>query len=165
MPELHGERIAIFISSYIDKVGNDRRCRWSFARARALKEQAAHKIALGNYPVQRAGDMGKRMAGRHQHWMNALKQPVFAIFRYTDQTDAISQRCGFTDVRSADITDTGYIHAIEVDLRTKGKAGENRKFVCGIDAVDIESRVGLGITQRLSFGQNVVEIAIILLHG
>src|SRR3546814_11253546 len=57
----HGEGGAIFVARDVDDVGDDRRRRRPRARARALEEEAADEIALGDDGVERAGDIGERM--------------------------------------------------------------------------------------------------------
>jgi hypothetical protein len=52
----------------------------------------------------------------------------------------------------------------EIDLRAEGQAGEDRQLVRGIDPVDIEAGVGLGIAQLLRLGEHLAEIAALGLH-
>jgi hypothetical protein len=44
-------------------------------------------------------------------------------------------------------------------LRSESDRRENRKLVRRVDAVDVEGGIGLGIAQRLRFGEHVGEVA------
>ena len=52
----------------------------------------------------------------------------------------------------------------EIDLGAEGRAGQHRELVRGIDAVDVEARIGLGVARGLRLGQHDVEVAPGLAH-
>ena len=41
---------------------------------------------------------------------------------------------------------------VEIDPAAKGKPGKDAQLVGGVDAVDVEARVGLGVAQPLGLG-------------
>ena len=53
----------------------------------------------------------------------------------------------------------------EIDLGPERRAGQHRELVGGVDAVDVEAGIGLGVARRLRFGQHDVEVAAGLAHG
>ena len=53
---------------------------------------------------------------------------------------------------------------VERRPRAEREAGEDRQLVRRIDAVDVEARIGLGIAQRLRFGEHLGEVAALGLH-
>ena len=56
------------------------------------------------------------------------------------------------------------MHALEIDRTAEGDRGENGELMRGIDAVDVEARIGLGITQLLRLFQHLAEIAAAVTH-
>ena len=75
-----------------------------------------------------------------------------------EQLDAVAELVGERDVERRDVAD-----ALDIDARRnrprqpKASAGQDGELVRGIDAVDVEARVGLGVAQRLRLGQHVGE--------
>ena len=65
------------------------------------------------------------------------------------------------DVDAADALD---MDAGEIHLGAEGGAGQHRELVRGVDAVDVEARIGLGVARGLRLGQHVVEVAAGLAH-
>src|SRR3546814_6530491 len=53
---------------------------------------------------------------------------------------------------------------IDVELRPEAERGEDRQLVRRVDAVDVEARVGLGITLGLRGGQCIGEARALALH-
>ena len=56
------------------------------------------------------------------------------------------------------------MHAGEIDLGAERGAGQHGELVRGVDAVDVEAGIGLGIARRLRLGQHGVEVAAGLAH-
>ena len=52
----------------------------------------------------------------------------------------------------------------EIDLVGERDGGEQRELVRGVDAIDVEARIGFGITEALRLGQNRGEIAARFAH-
>src|SRR3546814_5494357 len=53
------------------------------------------------------------------------------------------------NVGRLDLADAVDRDIVEIEPRSKGEAGKDRKLVRGIDAVDVEARVRLGIAKPL----------------
>ena len=47
------------------------------------------------------------------------------------------------------------MHRLGIDFGAEGKAGQNGELVRGIEAADVERRIGLGIAEPLCFLQAV----------
>ena len=53
---------------------------------------------------------------------------------------------------------------VERDARAEGEAGQQGELVGGVEAADVEGRVGLGVALGLRLLQHVGEGAVLLLH-
>src|SRR3546814_11349823 len=74
-------------------------------------------------------------------------------------------RCALvTGVQTCALPISGDRDLIEGRPRAEREAGEDRELVRGVDAVDIEARIGLGIAQRLRLGEVVAEISAFAFH-
>src|SRR4029077_11465715 len=71
---------------------------------------------------------------------------------------------GIGDVGGGDVADALDVDAGEIDLAAKGDAGQDGELVGGVDAVDVEGGVSLGIAQALRIGEHVGELAATLAH-
>jgi len=134
-----------------------------------LKQQPARKIALCHHRIGCTVNMRKRVILGHQVGMHALEKagrPV-ALFHvgHADQPDDIAQRIGLGDIRRNNPADADSDNIVEIQLRAKRNARQNRQLVCGIDAIDVEGRVRLGVTHRLCLCQNLGEIGASVFHG
>ena len=96
--------------------------------------------------------------------MDALEQPVRPGLGDADQPHAIAERRRLGDVGGEHVADAAGRDVGERRARAERDAGEDRQLVRGIDAVDVEARVGLGKAQRLRLGQHLGEVAALGLH-
>ena len=108
--------------------------------------------------------MRERVVERHQHRMHPLEQPVRAILRHADQTDAEAQRGGLGNVGGDDVADAGGGDRVEIQLRTERQARKYGQLVRRIYAINVEAGISLGIAQFLCFLENLVEAPTFLLH-
>ena len=76
----------------------------------------------------------------------------------------IAELLGEIDVEPRDVADALGIDAGEIDRPAEGDAGEDRQLVRGIDAVDVEARIGLGVAELLRLGEHLGELAAALAH-
>ena len=53
---------------------------------------------------------------------------------------------------------------VEIDRAAERQAGQDGQLVGGVDAVDVEAGVGLGVAQLLGLGQHLGELAAALAH-
>src|SRR3546814_17832233 len=108
--------------------------------------------------------MRERMIERNEVRMDALEQSGAVRLGDAHQPDAIAERRGLGDIGGDHLTNTGDRDLIEGRTRAEREAGEERELVRGVDAVDIEARIHLGIAQRLRLGDDVAEIAAFPFH-
>jgi hypothetical protein len=160
----HREGGAIFVARDVDDVGDDRRGRRPRARARAFEKQAADEIALGDDGVERAGDIGQRMVGGDEARLDMLIETAFVAFGHADQADAVAERGGLANVGGDQAADTLRGHRVEIEPGAETERGEDRQFVRGVDPVDVEGRIGLGIAFGLCRGERIGEARALALH-
>ncbi len=96
--------------------------------------------------------------------MDALEQAARAVLGDADQAHAVSQGSRFGDVGAEQVTDAAGRDIAERGMGAEGEAGEDRKLVRGVDAVDVEAGIGLGVAERLRLGQDFGEVAALGLH-
>ncbi len=113
--------------------------------------------------------MRQRVRLRHQAGVDALEQAggaaaLGARLGEADEADAVAQRLRLRDVGGDDVADAGDRRGIEIDPRPEGQRRQDRELVRGVDAVDVEARIGLGIAQPLRLAEHVGEIAALGLH-
>ncbi len=70
------------------------------------------------------------------------------------QLDAVAQLLGVLDVGRAELGDAFDIGLVELDRNAVGDRAHDRGLVRRVHALDVEGRVGLGITQALRFGEH-----------
>ena len=96
--------------------------------------------------------------------MHPLLDAVARLSREPEQLDAIAELLGELDIHCGDATDALDVDALEVHLRAERRPREDRQLVRGIDAVDIEAGIGLGVTGRLRLGQDLCKVPTGLAH-
>ena len=75
-----------------------------------------------------------------------------------EQFDVVAQRIGVGDVVQTHIADAFDENALHMRRDPVGERGQDGELVGGVDAVHIEARIGLRITERLRFGEDGGEI-------
>ena len=96
-----------------------------------------------------AVDLGDRGVLRHHGRMHALLDAAVGPQRDAEQLDAVAELVGRLDVGRRDLLDALDIDGLEAHARAKGKAREQGKLMRGVEAADVEGRIGLGVTLRL----------------
>ena len=81
-----------------------------------------------------------------------------------EQLDAVAELVGERDVHGRDVADALDVDGGEAWPAAEGQGRQQRELVRGVDAVDVEGGVGLGVAQRLRLGQHVGEVAAGLAH-
>src|SRR5262249_6327163 len=133
--------------------------------AATLEHGGADEVALDDHGVEHALDVGDRRVERHHAGMHALLDAVLGLARQPQQLDAKAELLGELDVLSRDAADAFYVDAGKVDLGAEGGARQHSELVGGVDAVDVEAGIGLGVARRLRLGEHDVEVAAGLAHG
>ena len=104
------------------------------------------------------------VAARHHAGMDALFEPVLGQPGDPQQLDAEAEFVGELDVEPRDVADALGVHAVGVDRPAEREARQDRQLVGGVDPVDVEARIGLGIAELLRLGQHLGEFAPALAH-
>ncbi len=81
------------------------------------------------------------------------------------ELDPVAQLVGERDVHGRDVADALDVDRVEARPPAEGQRRQQRQLVRGVDAVDVEGGVGLGVAQALRLGQHVGELAPGLAHG
>jgi hypothetical protein len=63
------------------------------------------------------------------------------------------------------VADAFDVDRVEARAAAERQGRQQRQLVRGVDAVDVEGRIGLGVAQALRLGQHVGELAPGLAHG
>ncbi len=108
--------------------------------------------------------MGDRRRARHHAGMHALLDPVLGRAREAQELDAKSELLRILDVEVGNVTDALDVDAGDIDRRAEGDRGQDRELVGGIDAVDVEARIRLGVSPLLRLRQHRGEAAPALAH-
>ena len=148
----------------IDQIGDDGRGGRPGAGPPPLADVLADEIAFGHDGIVDALDMGDGRAQRHHAGMDALLDAEFGRPRDAQQLDAVAELLGEGDIHRRDIADAIHLHPGEIDLAAEGDAREDGELVGGVDPVDIEAGIRLGIAQALGIGQHIGEFAAGLAH-
>ena len=99
------------------------------------------------------------MAGMHPRSM-----PLSVSQGDAEQLDAVAELVGGLDVGRRDAGDALDVDLVERHLRAEGEAGQQRELVGGVEAADVEGRIGLRVALGLRLLQHVGERAALLLH-
>ncbi len=91
------------------------------------------------------------VAARHHARVDALFEPVLGQARDAEQLDAIAELLGEIDVEPRDVADALGVDAGEIDRPAERDARQDRQLVRGVDAVDVEARIGFGVAELLRF--------------
>ena len=112
--------------------------------------------------------MRQRMAERDKARFNALENIGRAIvavdFGKPDQADAITQRLCLGDVGGEYFANAARFDAAKINDRSKAERGQNGKLMRGVNAVNIERRIGFGKALCLCVGQHLRKVEAITLH-
>ena len=97
--------------------------------------------------------------------MHALLDAGLGLHRDAEQLDAIAEFVGGREIGRRDRGDALDIDRVRIDLGAECDRGEDRKLLRGVEAFDIEGRIGLGIAQPLRVLQAFGEGQLLLLHA
>ncbi len=83
--------------------------------------------------------------------------PLLRAPRDAEQLDAVAQPLGVLDVDGGELADALGVGLVELHRDAEGDRGEDGELVRGVDAVDVEGGIGLGVAQALRLGEHHVE--------
>ena len=78
--------------------------------------------------------------------------------RDAEQLDAVAELLGVADVGRLQLGDAFDVRLVELHRHAERDGAHDRRLVRGVDAFDVEGRVGLGIAQALRLLQHGVEV-------
>ena len=154
----------------VDQVGDHRRRRRLGARALAVVERRADRIALHHHRVHRALDVGDQAPRRNQRGMDAqLDAAGTARARRAplgdrEQLDPVAELLGVGDVGRLQVDDALDVRLRELHRNAERDRADDRRLVRGVDAGDVERRVGLGVAEPLRLGERGREVDPLLAH-
>ena len=79
--------------------------------------------------------------------MHALLEPVRRHPRHAQELDPVAELVGEGDVHRRDVADALDVDRVEARPAAEGQRRQQRQLVRGVDAVDVEGGVGLGVAQ------------------
>ncbi|MDF9774939.1 hypothetical protein OKW11_001896 [Pseudomonas baetica] len=121
-------------------------------------------IAIDHHCVHHAVDVGDQAVGRDQRRVHAQFDTGRGAARHAQVLDAVAQRFGVIHVGRRQLGDAFGISLVELQRDAERDGRQDRQLVSGIDPLNVEGRVGFGVTQSLGFGQHVFEGATLLTH-
>ncbi len=84
--------------------------------------------------------------------------------RETEQLDAVAEFLGVGDVLGFEFGDALDVGALELHRNAERDRREQRDLVSGVDALDVEGRIGFRVAEALRFGQHDVERETLVAH-
>ena len=75
--------------------------------------------------------------------------PLRGALGDAEQLDAIAEFVGRGEIGERDRLDAFDRNRVGVDLGAEGQRSENRHLVRGVEAADVEGRIGLGVAELL----------------
>ena len=80
------------------------------------------------------------------------------------QLDAVAQLLGVADVRRLQLGDAFHVRLVELHRDAEGDGAHDGRLVRGVDAFDVEGRVGLGVAAALRVLQRLLERDALVAH-
>ena len=149
---------------HIHDVGHHRRGGRLGPGASSVEQALADGVALNQHRVHHAVDAGQQLLLGDQGWMHAHLGAVRLVTGDAQMLDAVSELFGVGHVVAGDAADALDIDLVELQRDAEGDGGQDGQLVSGVDALDVESRIGLGVAQRLRLGQHLREVAALVAH-
>ena len=149
---------------HVNEVGYYRRCGRFGAGATAVKHGRPHCIAHHEHGVHDALHAGDGVTLRNQRRMYAQFDTVAAMPRNAERLDAVAEFIGIGEVHGADLADALGVHLFELQRDAEGDGRQDGELVGRVNAINVDGRIGFGVTQALCFGQHGLEIRATLVH-
>ena len=96
--------------------------------------------------------------------MDPLLDRRAAPTRDPQKLDPVSKRLRKLDIERGNPPNALRIDIFKIHAASERNRCQDRQLVRCIDAIDIETRIGLGVSQRLSIGKNIVKLTPCLAH-
>ena len=148
----------------IDQIGDHRTGRGFAASALAVIQGGAHRIGLHHDRIHRPFDIGNQTLGRYQTGVHPQLHTRLDALGDAQQLDAVSHLFGIGDVFGLQMGNAFHIGLVKLHPNAKCDGRHQGGFVCGIHAFNVESGVGLCITQCLGLLQHSVKRQAFVAH-
>ena len=132
---------------------------------RADQRDRRDRIDVDGDGVCDAHHLGDRGLLRHHGRMHALLDALVGLDRHAQQLHAVAELGRPFEVFRRNRRYAFDIHGALVDLGAESQARQDRKLLRGTVALDVESGIGLGVTELLRLLQAVRERKLLLLHA
>ncbi len=149
----------------IADIGNHRRGGRHSARAGTDQRDRRDALGIERDGVGHAHHLRDRGFLRHHGRMHALLDAAVGLHRNAEQLDAIAKLVGGREIGRLDRGNALDIDRIGIDFGAERDRRQDRELLRGIEALDIESRIGLGIAEPLRILQAFGEGQLVLLHA
>ena len=117
----------------------------------------AKSVGIDGDRIGHAHHLRDRGFFRHHGRMHALLNSGFGLDRHAQKLDAIAKLgCG-VEIGERDRRYALDVNRSGIDFGSERQARQDRKLLRGVVALDVEGRIGLGITEALRFAQAFVE--------
>ncbi len=91
--------------------------------------------------------------------------PLCGAHRDAEQLHPVAELARRFEILRGDRRDALDEHRLRIDLGAEGDAREDRELLGGVEALDVEGRIGLGIAEALGILETVGERQLLLLHA
>src|SRR6202165_364232 len=140
-------------------------------RTGGISAGAASVEHLGAYffPYQEDGvvgaiDFGQHGVAIHQPGAYGDVDALRVALRRGHQANRRVQALGIVEVCGADLPDTGYPDVRRGERAVEGQPGENRDLVAGIQAVNVQGGIGLGVACGLGLAEGFGKLQAVAFH-
>ena len=149
----------------VGDVGGDGGGRRIAPGAGANQSQRADGVAVDRDGVEHAHRLRERLGLGDHGRMHALLDAVFGALGDAEQFYAEPEFVGGGEIGERDRLDAFDRDRARVDAGAEGERGEDRELMRGVEAADVEGRIGLGVAELLRFGEADVERQSFGLHA
>ena len=132
--------------------------------AGAVIQRRPDRVALHQHRVHRAVDVGDQPPCGNQRRVHAQLDAGRGAARDAEQLDAVAEFLGVFHILAGELRDALGISLVELHRYAEGDRRQDGELVRGIDALDVEGRIGLGVAQGLRLFQHVVERRPLVAH-
>ncbi len=143
----------------VDQVGDDRARGRLGAGTLAVIHRVPDRVALDQHRIHRPLDVGDQPARRYQRRMHtqldaAQAAVVVAPPRDAEQLDPVAELLRVPDVLALQPGDALDMGLGELHRHPERDRRQDRRLVRGVDALDVERRIGLRVAQPLCLGEH-----------
>ncbi len=146
----------------VHDVAYHRACRGQLPGAVPAQQDIADGVAGYHDRIEDPVDLGELVALRNHGGMHPGFDFAVVVFSDGQQLDPVAELTGKVDVDGRYLGDALGVGIGQVYLHAECQGGDDRQFMGGIMALNIQSRVGFGVAFRLGLGQNLGKLAALI---